>query len=376
MGFISGSPLVSGFGTGVTTGTDSGNLDPIELTILHQTPLVSVLIPCYNYAQYVGECIDSVLTQDYPEFEVIVSDDGSVDCSVEEAQRRASLDPRIVLIRGRHLGMAGALNTAWERSRGKIICLLDADDTFLPGKLRAVVDTFRSNPQVGYVIHRTCRTDAAGNRYGVMPLLKSPPSGWCAAQTLSSGGVLMDVPPSSNLSFRREVLEHIFPLPETLEGFAVLVIQRLAPLLTNILSLDQALATWRLHDANDTNSARIHSDRLERELKSIETVWGMQRRFLAGIEGAAASALQPLSSSEYYCRMRYILARKQGSPAAAEWRRHLLKTPGFRERPLLDRVLWRVAPAMPAGPMNRLLEFTITQNRAKEWMTRLLGIGK
>jgi glycosyltransferase involved in cell wall biosynthesis len=221
----------------------------MELQSLAGNPLVSVLVSCYNYANYVGECVESVLSQSYPHFELIVSDDASTDESVEKVGRWMAVDSRVRLITGRHRGMAGALNAAWQQSTGQIVCLLDADDTFFKGKLETVVRAFQSHPQVGYLIHRTFRTDAVGNRCGVLPLLTSGPSGWCAGQALASGGVLADVPPTSNLSFRREVLQRVFPLPENLHNYAELVIQRLAPMLTKILSLDQALATWRFHGA-------------------------------------------------------------------------------------------------------------------------------
>jgi hypothetical protein len=241
--------------------------------------------------------------------------------------------------------------------------------------VEAVVHAMQSNPQVGYVIHRTCRMEARGSRRGVLPLLQSGPSGWCALRVLDAGGVLSDVPPTSNLSFRREVLERVFPLPEDLKGYAELVLQRLAPLLTNVLTLDQALATWRLHGANDINAPRISEEQIEREVKVMETLWGIQMRYLAAAAPQAARALQPVARSEYYCRMRYMMARRRSAADAGLWRRCLLDSPGFRDRPLLDQYFWRIAPALPTRVLNRLLDVTMTQNRAKEWIARLWRIG-
>jgi glycosyltransferase involved in cell wall biosynthesis len=364
------------FGTNYEAkGGTAGGLRPLPLSPLPDTPPVSVLITSYNYARYIGECIESVLRQSYQNFEVIVSDDGSTDGSIQEIGRWAAADPRVRLIAGQHRGMAGALNAAWSQSRGQVICLLDADDTFLTRKVEAVVRAMQSNPQVGYVIHRTCRLDAGGNRRGVLPLLKPGPSGWCASGALAAGGVLADVPPTSNLSFRREVLELIFPLPEDLQGYAELVIQRLAPLLTRVVSLDQALATWRLHGANDINAARISDQQIEREIDVMENLWEIQMRYLEAAAPQAASALQPVARSEYYCRMRYMMARRR-SPAEADiWHRYLLDSPGFAGRPLVDRFFWRIAPKLSTRLLNRVLDVTMTQNRAKEWITRLCRIG-
>lgn len=350
-------------------------LRPIDFPPLARNPLVSVLVTCYNYGRYVTECIESVAAQTYPRFELIVSDDASTDDSVQQVRASAAKDHRIVLITGEHSGMAGALNRAWPHCRGEIICLLDADDTFDRDKLETVVAAFAAHPRVGYVIHRAHRTDMHGKRSGVLPLLKAGPAGWCADRTLASGGVLPDVPPTSNLSFRTEVLQRIFPLPEVLHGYGEVILQRVVPLLTEVHSLDRALATWRFHGANDANSAKLTDSQIERELGVMEVLWGIQRQYLERLAPHSADALQPLSRSEYYCRMQYLLALRKSSADSSLWRRRLLECPAFQERPMLDRCIWRIAAGMPSGPMNRLLDLTLTQNRVKEWIARLWKIG-
>jgi glycosyltransferase involved in cell wall biosynthesis len=352
-----------------------GDLRPTELSRLPATPLVSVLVSCYNYVEFLDECIESVVGQSYRHFELIVSDDGSTDGSGKAVARWASADPRVRLVSGPHRGMGAALNAAWKESRGQIICLLDADDTFLADKIESVVVAFQANPQVGYVVHRAFRTDAQGRRRGALPLLKSGPSGWCASWVLRNGGVLPDVPPTSNLSIRREIGEKIFPLPSDFRGYAELVIQRLAPLFTNVFSLDQALATWRLHGANDSNAPQIGDQLSEREIAIIENLWHIQRRYLETVSAEAAAALQPVTCSDYYCRLRYALARRRSSPDAALLHRQLLSSPGFGNRPMLDRCFWRIAPWLPAGVMNRIFNLVMTQNWGKELITRIRRIG-
>lgn len=351
------------------------SLRPIKLAPLPGAPMVSVLVSLYNYARYIDECIDSVVRQSYRNFELVICDDGSIDASAEAVARWSSADSRVRLVSEPHRGMGAALNSAWKECQGKIICLLDADDTFLATKIESVVLAFQSNPEVGYVIHRAFRTDERGRRRGALPLLKSGPSGWCAGRLLETGGVLSDVPPTSNLSFRREIGEKIFPLPDDFHGYAELVIQRLAPLLTNVYSLEQALATWRLHGANDANATQVSDQRIERELVMFENVWHIQRRYLETFASDAAAALQPVTRSDYYCRMRYALARRRSSPDADLLHRLLLSSPGFAERPMLDRCFWRIAPWLPVGVMNRIFTFIMTQNRAKQLIARIWRIG-
>ena len=85
-------------------------------------PLVSVLVPCYNYASFVGEALTSVLQQDYPNFELIVVDDGSTDDSVSviertiEASKPSSRARRVLFLKQENQGVSAALNTALELS--------------------------------------------------------------------------------------------------------------------------------------------------------------------------------------------------------------------------------------------------------------------
>jgi glycosyltransferase involved in cell wall biosynthesis len=142
------------------------SLQPIELAPLPGAPMVSVLVSMYNYAKYIDECIESVVRQSYRNFELIICDDGSTDASAEAVARWSSADSRVRLVSRPHRGMGAALNSTWKECHGEIICLLDADDTFLATKIESVVLAFQSNPEVGYLIHRAFRTDERGRRRG------------------------------------------------------------------------------------------------------------------------------------------------------------------------------------------------------------------
>lgn len=96
------------------------------------SPAISVVIPCFNGAQYLGEAIQSALTQTYPPVEIIVVDDGSEDNSAEIAE---SFGPPVRVLRQANSGESVARNKAWELTTGDWIALLDADDRWLPEKL-------------------------------------------------------------------------------------------------------------------------------------------------------------------------------------------------------------------------------------------------
>jgi glycosyltransferase involved in cell wall biosynthesis len=111
--------------------------------------LVSVVIACFNSERYVGEAIDSVLSQDYRKLEVLVVDDRSTDRSACVAHARANADARVRVVRlPRNVGRAAALNVGIREARGELICFLDADDWMSPGRLTVQVDFLRQHRDV------------------------------------------------------------------------------------------------------------------------------------------------------------------------------------------------------------------------------------
>jgi len=113
-------------------------------------PRVSVIIPSYNHAQFVGEAIRSVLNQSYSSIEVLVTDDASQDGSVDVI--RAVKDPRVRLeVFPSNRGLSLAMNAAIERAHGEFISVLDSDDYLLPDTIVKQVDFLEKNPHVSAV---------------------------------------------------------------------------------------------------------------------------------------------------------------------------------------------------------------------------------
>jgi glycosyltransferase involved in cell wall biosynthesis len=108
------------------------------------SPVISVVIPSFNHQQFVGETLASVLSQTFADFEIVITDDGSSDGTVEAI--REFSDSRIDLLAlEKNNGAAAALNSSIRRSRGEFICYLSSDDKFLPGKLEQQLDFLRKN---------------------------------------------------------------------------------------------------------------------------------------------------------------------------------------------------------------------------------------
>lgn len=103
---------------------------------------ISVIVPIYNSAQYLDECLNSLISQQYAHFEVICVDDCGTDASMEIAQRFARQDPRIkILHQASNLGMGSARNAGLEQARGKYVFFLDSDDFLHPAALEQLYST-------------------------------------------------------------------------------------------------------------------------------------------------------------------------------------------------------------------------------------------
>lgn len=105
---------------------------------------VSVIIPCYNGADFIGQTIESVLAQTDPVREVIVIDDGSTDDSAAIIERYT--DRNVELIRQDNRGESRARNVGIERAAGEYVALLDADDIWLADKVARQVAALRAMP--------------------------------------------------------------------------------------------------------------------------------------------------------------------------------------------------------------------------------------
>jgi len=112
---------------------------------------VSVIMPAFNCARFIGQALESVLSQDYDPIEVIVIDDGSTDDTGSIARGFGS---RVKVFEQQNLGPAEARNFAIAKATGEYLAFLDADDVWLPGKLKAQIAFFSANPAAAIVYTR------------------------------------------------------------------------------------------------------------------------------------------------------------------------------------------------------------------------------
>ena len=320
---------------------------PMNLQPLTDTPLVSVVVANYNYARYIGEAIESLQSQTYANFEAIICDDGSSDDSCSVVERYAAADPRIRLIRKSNGGQASALNAALAESHGELVCILDADDTFDPVKIQVVVTTFLNNAQSGIVCHDLILIDGEGRQTGVS---RSAQEGFLGPEipTLRLG---LPMPQASGLSFRREVLNEVFPLPESsLRSGADWAIAYAAAYITNTSRVSKTLARYRLHGANLSGATSAANELSENSIAKILS--GMTRVLAFTDEFVRSRFNIPVIAS----RVRNVLEHRlmlaflqknseQAASAAADLRAAFQRV--RRDYPASRYLFWQTLSRMP-----------------------------
>jgi glycosyltransferase involved in cell wall biosynthesis len=209
-------------------------------------PRVSVIIPAYNCDRYITQAIDSVLSQDYWAYEVVVVDDGSTDTT---PQKLADYGSRIRVIRQKNQGVSAARNRGIEEARGELVAFLDADDYFLPHKLAHQVLQFEAYPPVGIVHSGWQRIDQSGT-----PLIDVTPWKDVPELTLEHWLRWKPVLPSA-MMFRRHWLEacggfdHRFSQAEDTD-----LVLRLATMGCLAVWLPEVTVCYRQHPQNASHS--------------------------------------------------------------------------------------------------------------------------
>ena len=127
---------------------------------------VSVIMPVRNGAAFLSCAIESILTQDFPHFELIVVNDGSTDQTENIASSYATSDDRVRLLCLRSTGLVGALNAGLSLARAEFIARMDADDVSLPNRFSQQMAFLKEHANVVVVGGQAHRIDQSGARRG------------------------------------------------------------------------------------------------------------------------------------------------------------------------------------------------------------------
>lgn len=330
---------------------------------------VSVVIPAYNAARYVGEAILSALTQTHPPEEVIVVDDGSHD---ETATMVGARFPQVELLTQPHRGVSAARNRGWRAARGLFIAFLDADDRYLPDKLESQVHMLESNRRIG-LAHSGWQLADAGGRVTqqVEPWHQAPDldlATWLLWKPVFLGAML----------FRRQWLERAGGFAEDLpQAEDVELILRLAQMGCRAAWLKQPTVVYRKHGqsatrqgAEQTRSLSTVLDRffaqpalpggvrrLERKVRYYTAAWAAWHAYQVGDPDEMRRCLAE----------SLLLSRRPTDLTVVEWQgefaRRLLDEPQaaqalkdlrpiFREAAGLQADAWRETEALLDWSLN------------------------
>lgn len=222
--------------------------------------LVSVIIPNYNYAEFVGKAIDSALSLDWPAVEVIVVDDGSTDHSAEVIR---GYGDRVVYIQQTNSGQRVACNTGFARSRGEVVIFLDSDDLLDRSFLRELMAVWR--PGLSKVQFQMKVIDAEGRATGaVLPQYHVVPSP-AQVRHWAATAAAYPTPPGSGNAYSRACLDAIFPLlgdDRAADSYCLAA----APFLGDVLTVPKPLVSYRVHGRNQGAVSALDRPRFGREL--------------------------------------------------------------------------------------------------------------
>ena len=171
---------------------------------MQQAPLISVIVPVFNGETVLGTALQSVREQSYQNLEVLVVDDGSTDGTLGIAQAAAREDRRFKVFSQANTGVSGARNLALSHAKGDWIAFLDADDTWLPEKLRAQMALLKGDSRVNLLFSNYTLWDGERN-VGVR--YRRP--GKLPAGDVSAGLIRADLFGMSSVLVRRREVERV-----------------------------------------------------------------------------------------------------------------------------------------------------------------------
>lgn len=230
------------------------------------TPLVTILICNYNYAQYLRDAIDSALNQTWQNLEVIVVDDGSTD---ESREILDGFQGKIKTILKENGGQASAFNVGVAAAEGDIICFLDSDDIWRPEKVSAVVRKYTEG-DYGLVCHDLELIDGSGQSLGKLwtDHTKVSLAEGEAIKFLVERNYVWFFSPTAGMSLLKTVAEKIFPLNENKWKIgADTPLAYMAACLAPIGVIDESLGFYRLHGLN--GFASFHDDMVAQRIAGV-----------------------------------------------------------------------------------------------------------
>lgn len=240
-----------------------------------EQPLISVIIPTYNYAHYITKAIESVFAQDYPadKMEIVVVDDGSKDDTATVVEGLS--DSRIRYYYQENQGKAAATSRAIALATGKYIFNLDADDYFLANKIPKTVAVFEQYPEVVHVGNPALIVKEGSGEEKIEPVPDE------LKEKVSDGLALNEFFLTNNMLFgggstyaaRASVLKQL-PIAPTVDMFIDEYLILGILLYGNSYFFKEALSVWRVHGKNYSGKRRTKEAIAKRHQRLLQSSLG------------------------------------------------------------------------------------------------------
>jgi glycosyltransferase involved in cell wall biosynthesis len=209
-------------------------------------PEASLVMPVYNHARFISAAIESVLSQTFSDFELLIWDDGSTDQSLQIARHYSELDSRVRVVAASHQGIAPSLKAAFAATTGTYIGSIDSDDLLAPTALKETVAVLNAYPSVGLVYTNYQVIDAQNRDRGLGHRCQIP---------YSPKRLLLDFMTFHFRLMRRSIYEQaggINPQFKRAEDYDLCL--RLSEV-TEVFHLQRSLYSYRRHSRNVTNQS-------------------------------------------------------------------------------------------------------------------------
>ncbi|MEI7781786.1 MAG: glycosyltransferase [Planctomycetota bacterium] len=219
------------------------------MTRLPTNRKVSVIIPNYNYAQYVCEAIDSVLNQTYKNIEIVVVNNGSTDNSLAVLEKYSK---KITLVNQENLGQSGARKSGLEKVTGDYIAFLDADDKWDKQKIEKQLLLFTPKVELVYCGINLFSENAQKIIATEIPTFR----GSCSDAFIDYPGVSIVLSGESTCIFTRSLLEKVGGFDPELNSAAGWDFFRRCSKFSDFDFVPEPLTNYRLHSSNMSNSSQ------------------------------------------------------------------------------------------------------------------------
>lgn len=227
-------------------------------------PKISVVIPIYNVEKYLPECIDSVLAQDFQDYEVILVNDGSTDGSLAIAQQYEKDHAHIRLISQENKGLGGARNTGIKHAQGEYILFMDSDDRLAPDTLSATAAAAQRE-ESDIVIFDFEYVDETGRALSIQPAMEAVDGPFDLA---SQKSVLFSTPSACNKLFRLSLFtDHQILFPERVWFEDLRTITKLYPYARRMYYLPKPFYKYL-----QRSESIMHSTRVERNSEIMDAL--------------------------------------------------------------------------------------------------------